>query len=54
MFINSGKVTLTLGKYPSVMTTKKELKKDAVREEWKNLIAHSLRITEIDWTKKDS
>ena len=43
MFIDSGKVTSTWGKEPPVMTTREELKKDAAREEWKNLL---LRVRE--------
>ena len=38
MFIDSGKVTATLGKEPPVITTREELKKNAAREEFKNLI----------------
>ena len=36
MFIDSGKVICTQGKEPPVMRTRKELKKDAAREEWEN------------------
>ena len=43
MFIDSGKVTATLGKEPPVITT---------REEWEKLIAQGWRRTEEDWTKK--
>ena len=42
MFIDSGKVTATLGKEPPVITT---------REEWKKLIAQGWRRTEETWTK---
>ena len=52
MFIDSGKVTSTWGKEPPVMTTRKELKKEPAREEWKKLIAQGLRRAEEDWTKK--
>ena len=45
MFIDSGKVTSTWGKEPPVLTTRKELKKEAAREEWKKLIAQGLRNT---------
>ena len=38
MFIDSGKVTSTWGKEPPVMTTRVELKREAAREEWKNLL----------------
>ncbi len=34
------------------MTTRKELKKEVAREEWKKFIAQGWRITEEDWTKK--
>ena len=34
------------------MPTRKELKKEAAREEWKKLIAQGWRRTEEDWTKK--
>ena len=54
MFIDSGKVTSTWGKEPSVITTREEWKKDAAREEWKNLIAKVWRRTEEDFTKKES
>ena len=48
MFIDSGKVTSTWGKEPSFMTTREELKKDAAREEWKNIITQDWRRTEED------
>ena len=38
MFIDSEKVTSTWGKEPPFMITREELKKEAAREEWKNLI----------------
>jgi len=34
------------------MTTRKELKKEVAREEWKKFIAQGWRRTEEDWTKK--
>ena len=46
MFIDSGKVISTQGKEPPFITTKKELKKYAAREEWKKLIAHGWRRTQ--------
>ena len=52
MFIDSGKFTSPWGKEPSVMRTRKELKKESAREEWKKLIAQGWRRTEEDWTKK--
>ena len=45
MFIDSGKVTSTWGKEPPFITTKKELKKYAAREEWEKLIAQVWRRT---------
>ncbi len=38
----------------SVITTRDELKKNAAREEFKNLITQDWRRTEEDWTKKES
>ena len=35
MFIDSGKVTSKWGKEPPVMKIRKELEKEAAREEWK-------------------
>ena len=52
MFIDSGKVTSTRSKEQLLMTIIEELKKEAAREEWKNLIAQVWRRTEEDWTKK--
>ena len=46
MFIHSGKVISTQGKEPPLVTTKKELKKYASREEWKKLIAQGWRRNE--------
>ena len=54
IFIDSGKVTSTWGKEPPVMTTREELKKNAARKEFKNLITKGWRRTEEDWTKKES
>ena len=53
MFIDSGKVTSTWGKEPPIMTTREELKKDAAREEWKNLIAQGWRRREEDYKKRE-
>ena len=52
MFIDSWKVTSKWGDEQPVMTIRKELKKEAVREEWKKLIAQGWRRTEEVWTKK--
>ena len=46
MFIDSWKVISTLGKEPPFITTKKEFKKYAAREEWEKLIAQGWRRTE--------
>ena len=53
MFIDSGKVTSTWGKEPTVMSNREELKKDAAREEWKKLIAQGWRRTEEDLKKRE-
>ena len=36
MLIDCGQITSTFGKKLPVKTTRKELKKDAAREEWEN------------------
>ena len=54
MLIDSGKVIYTWSQEPPVITTKEEFKKNAAREEFKNLITHDWRRTEEDWTKKES
>jgi len=36
------------------MTTREELKKEAIRKELKKLIAQGWRRTDEDWTKKES
>ena len=48
VFIDSGKVCSTWGKEPPLMISREEFKKEAAREEWKNLIAQSWRRTEED------
>ena len=53
MFIDSWKVISTQSKEPPFITTKKELKKYAAREEWEKLIAKGWRRTEQDWAKKN-
>ena len=45
-FFDSMKVTSTQGKEPPFITTKKELKKYAAREEWEKLISQGWRRTE--------
>ena len=52
MFFYSGKVTSTLGKEPTVVTTREELKNKSARGEWKKLIEQGWRRTKEDWTKK--
>ena len=54
VFIDSGKVSSTLGKEPPLMISREEFKKEAAREEWKKLIAQGWRRTEEVWTKKES
>ena len=49
MFIDSGKIIGVLGKEPPLMTTRKELKVDKAREEWKKLIAQGWRRTNPVW-----
>ena len=46
MFIDYGKVISKQGKEPPFITTKKELKKYAAREEWEKLISQGWRRTE--------
>ena len=43
-----------VGNEPAVITTREELKENAGREEFKNLITQGWRRTEKDWTKKES
>jgi len=38
-----------MGKEPPVITTRKELKKEIDREEWKKLIAQGWRKTPLVW-----
>tara|TARA_A100001388_G_C28447833_1_gene347223 strand:- start:162 stop:344 length:183 start_codon:yes stop_codon:yes gene_type:complete len=52
MFIDSGKVIYTWSKEPPVIKTREELKKDADKEEYNNLIVRGWSITDEDWTKK--
>ena len=52
MLIYSGKVIYTWIQEPPVITTKEELKKNAARDEFKNLITQDWRRTKEDWTKK--
>ena len=52
MFIDSGKVIYTWSKEPPVIKTREELKKDANKEEYNNLIVRGWSITDEDWTKK--
>ncbi len=52
MLIDSGKVIYSWSQEPPVIKTREELKKNAARKEFKNLITQSWRRTEEDWTKK--
>ena len=49
MFIDSGKIVGVLGRQPSVMTTREELKIDEAREEWKKFQAKGRRKTKVGW-----
>ena len=49
MFIDSGRILGVLGKEPPLMTTRKELKVDKDRDEWKKLIALDWRRTKTVW-----
>ena len=49
MFIDSGKIVGVLGKEPTVLTTREELKIEAAREAWKKLIAQGWRKTPVIW-----
>ena len=52
MLIDSRKVIYSWTQEPPVIKTREELKKNAARKEFKNLITQSWRRTEEDWTKK--
>ena len=54
MLIDSGKVIYIWSQKPPVITNREELKKNAARKEFKNLITQRWRRTEQDWTKKES
>ena len=49
MFIDSGKIVGVLGKEPPVLQTRKELKIEVAREEWKKLLAQGWRRTPVVW-----
>ena len=49
IFIDSGKISGVFGKQPPVMTIREELKIKKAREEWKKLLAHGWRRTEVVW-----
>ena len=49
IFIDSGKIVGVLGKEPTVLTTREELKIEAAREAWKKLIAQGWRKTPEVW-----
>ena len=52
MLFDSWKVIYIWRLEPAVITTREELKENAGREEFKNLITQGWRRTEKDWTKK--
>ena len=54
IFIVSGKITSTWGKEAPVMTSRKEIRIELAREEFKKLMAQGWRRTEEVWTKKES
>ena len=54
MFIDSGNIFAYIVKELLGIKTREELKKDAAKEEYKNLIVQGWSITEEDWTKKES
>ena len=49
MFIDSGKILGVLGKEPPLMTTRKKLKFDNARDEWRKLIFQGWRRTKPVW-----
>jgi len=49
MFIDSGRILGVLGKEPSLMTTREELKVDKARDEWRKLISQGWRKTKPVW-----
>ena len=49
MFIDSRKIVGVLGKEPTVLTTREELKIKAAREAWKKLIAQGWRKNPVVW-----
>ena len=49
MFIDSGKIVGILGSEPPVMTSRKELKIELARDEWKKLISQGWRKTPVVW-----
>ena len=54
MLIDSWRVNNTWSQEPPVIKTREELKKNAARKEFKNLITQGWERTEEDWTKKES
>ena len=49
MFIDSGRILGVLGKEPPLMKTRKELKVDKARDEWRKLISQGWRRTKPVW-----
>ena len=54
MLIDSGKVIYRWSQKPHVITNREELKKNAARKEFKNLITQGWKRTEEDWTRKEN
>ena len=54
MLIDSGKVIYTLSQETPVITSREELKRNAARKEFKNLITQGWKRTEEDWTRKEN
>ena len=54
MFIDSGKVIYIYMVRSTFSKHREELKKDAAKKEYKNLIVHGWSIIVEDWTKKES
>ena len=54
MLFDSWKVIYSWSQERAVITTRKELKENAGREEFKNLITQGWERTVEDWTKNES
>ena len=49
MFVDSGIVVGSLGENPPLMKTRKEIKIDAARKEYQQLITAGWQVTESKW-----